>query len=100
MNDRTRKLLPVAIFGVLLAVAIVIRMNPPEPQERRSFGGPVMTVETQVMQPVQYKVMLESYGTGSGHVFNLGHGIHQTIDPDNVKILVDAVHELSEPFHR
>jgi RND family efflux transporter MFP subunit len=63
MNDRTRKLLPVAIFGVLLAVAIVIRMNPPESQERRDFRGPVMTVETQVTQPVDYKVMLESYGT-------------------------------------
>jgi RND family efflux transporter MFP subunit len=63
MNDRTRILLPVAIFGVLLTVAIVIRMNPPESQERRSFGGPVMTVETLVAQPVEYKVMLESYGT-------------------------------------
>lgn len=43
--------------------------------------------------------VLESYGQGSGHVFNLGHGIHQTIDPDHVKVLVDAVHELSTPFH-
>ena len=63
MNDRTRKLLPFAIFGVLLVVAIVIRMNPPESQERRDFRGPVMTVETQLTQPVDYKVMLESYGT-------------------------------------
>lgn len=43
--------------------------------------------------------VLQSFGTGSGHVFNLGHGIHQTIDPDHVKVLVDAVHELSKPFH-
>jgi len=43
--------------------------------------------------------VLESYGRGGGHVFNLGHGIHQTIDPDHVKVLVDAVHELSQPFH-
>ncbi len=63
MNDRTRKLLPILIFGVLLAVALVIRMNPPESQERRSFRGPAMTVETQVTQPVDYTVMLESYGT-------------------------------------
>ncbi|MBT8080965.1 MAG: efflux RND transporter periplasmic adaptor subunit [Gammaproteobacteria bacterium] len=63
MNDRTRKLLPVAIFGVLLAVAIVIRMNPPESQERRDFRGPVMTVETRATELVDYKVMLESYGT-------------------------------------
>jgi uroporphyrinogen decarboxylase len=26
-------------------------------------------------------------------VFNLGHGIHQTVEPDRVKVLVDAVHE-------
>jgi uroporphyrinogen decarboxylase len=44
--------------------------------------------------------ILKSYGNGAGHVFNLGHGIHQHIDPDNVKVLVDAVHELSEPYHR
>jgi len=43
--------------------------------------------------------ILASYGKGSGHVFNLGHGIHQHIDPDNVKVLVDAVHELSAPYH-
>ena len=43
--------------------------------------------------------VLASYGEGSGHVFNLGHGIHPDIDPDNVAALVDAVHELSEPFH-
>ena len=34
-------------------------------------------------------------GSG-GHVFNLGHGIHQHIDPDNVKVLVDAVHEFGK----
>jgi len=46
------------------------------------------------------QLVLESYGHGNGHVFNLGHGIHQTIDPDHVSVLVDAVHELSAPFHR
>jgi uroporphyrinogen decarboxylase len=44
--------------------------------------------------------VLAAFGSGNGHVFNLGHGIHQAIDPDHVKALVDAVHELSEPFHR
>lgn len=44
--------------------------------------------------------VLESYGQGNGHVFNLGHGIHQTINPDHVSVLVDAVHELSARFHR
>ena len=39
------------------------------------------------------KKVLDGFGEGSGHVFNLGHGIHQHINPDNVKVLVDAVHE-------
>ena len=43
--------------------------------------------------------ILASYGTGPGHVFNLGHGIHQHIDPERVKTLVDSVHELSRPYH-
>lgn len=42
---------------------------------------------------------LAAYGHGSGHVFNLGHGIHPDIDPDMVAVLVNAVHELSTPFH-
>ncbi|MEE8342614.1 MAG: uroporphyrinogen decarboxylase [Gammaproteobacteria bacterium] len=42
---------------------------------------------------------LASYGSGSGHVFNLGHGIHPTIDPDHVAVLVDAVHEMSAQYH-
>jgi uroporphyrinogen decarboxylase len=43
--------------------------------------------------------VLASYGDGPGHVFNLGHGITPDIDPDNVKVLVDAVHRLSPPYH-
>ncbi len=42
---------------------------------------------------------LESYGAGPGHVFNLGHGITPDIDPDNLGVLVDAVHELSPQYH-
>jgi uroporphyrinogen decarboxylase len=31
-------------------------------------------------------------GTGPSHIFNLGHGISQHTPPENVKVLVDAVH--------
>lgn len=44
--------------------------------------------------------ILEGYGKGSGHVFNLGHGINQHANPEHAKILVDSVHELSRPYHR
>ena len=43
--------------------------------------------------------ILASYGQGSGHVFNLGHGIHQHINTENVAVLVDAVHELGQQYH-
>lgn len=44
--------------------------------------------------------ILESYGKGSGHVFNLGHGIHQFVDPEHAKAFIEAVHELSPPYHK
>ena len=43
--------------------------------------------------------VLAAYGRGNGHVFNLGHGIHPNVDPENVAVLVHAVHELSKPYH-
>ena len=39
--------------------------------------------------------ILTSFGSGSGHVFNLGHGIHQYVDPRKAGVFIDAVHELS-----
>jgi uroporphyrinogen decarboxylase len=43
--------------------------------------------------------VLASYGQGSGHVFNLGHGISQYTPPENAAALVEAVHELSRQYH-
>jgi len=43
--------------------------------------------------------IVAKFGKGNGHVFNLGHGIHPTIDPANVKAYVDAVHNHSEKYH-
>ncbi len=44
--------------------------------------------------------ILAAYGEGSGHVFNLGHGIHQHVDPDHAGVFVEAVHELSAAYHQ
>lgn len=48
---------------------------------------------------IEAQKIIEDYGYGNGHVFNLGHGVTPDIDPENVKALVDAVHEFSQPFH-
>ena len=47
----------------------------------------------------EVKKILTSYGNGSGHVFNLGHGISQFTPPENAAALVEAVHTLSREFH-
>ena len=43
--------------------------------------------------------VLASYGTGHGHVFNLGHGIHPDVNPEHAGAMVAAVHELSPAYH-
>ena len=43
--------------------------------------------------------VLHSYGKGSGHVFNLGHGISQFTQPESAAAMVAAVHELSRQYH-
>jgi uroporphyrinogen decarboxylase len=39
--------------------------------------------------------VLASFGSGDGHVFNLGHGISQFTPPEHVARLVDTVHAAS-----
>jgi uroporphyrinogen decarboxylase len=43
--------------------------------------------------------ILRSFGAGSGHVFNLGHGISQFTPPEHLAALVEAVHSDSRPYH-
>jgi uroporphyrinogen decarboxylase len=44
--------------------------------------------------------ILAQFGQGEGHIFNLGHGILPDVPPEHVAVFVDAVHELSQPYHR
>ena len=39
--------------------------------------------------------VLDAYGSGPGHVFNLGHGISQFTPPESVAALTDEVHTYS-----
>ena len=43
--------------------------------------------------------VLASYGNGSGHVFNLGHGITPQVAPEQLGLVVSLVHELSPQYH-
>jgi uroporphyrinogen decarboxylase len=43
--------------------------------------------------------VLAAFGHGSGHVFNLGHGITPDVDPEHAGALISAVHELSVQYH-
>ncbi|MSQ58192.1 MAG: uroporphyrinogen decarboxylase [Betaproteobacteria bacterium] len=47
----------------------------------------------------EVRKVLDGFGSGSGHVFNLGHGISRHTPPENVAALVDAAHELSAAYH-
>lgn len=44
--------------------------------------------------------ILESFGTGNGHVFNLGHGITPDVKPEHAGIFIESVHELSAQYHQ
>ncbi|MEM9254242.1 MAG: uroporphyrinogen decarboxylase [Pseudomonadota bacterium] len=43
--------------------------------------------------------ILAGFGAGTGHVFNLGHGITPGVNPDHVTAFVNAVQELSPQYH-
>jgi uroporphyrinogen decarboxylase len=49
--------------------------------------GPWSEVERQT------RIILDQAAGRPGHIFNLGHGILPSTPPDNVRRLVDFVHE-------
>jgi uroporphyrinogen decarboxylase len=58
-----------------------------------SLYAPPAVIEQEVAQ------VLASYGHGTGHVFNLGHGLHPGMDPAHVGACIEAVHALSPAYH-
>ena len=43
--------------------------------------------------------IIDSYGFGHKHIFNLGHGIDQFVNPDNLNVLIKHVKEYSVKYH-
>ena len=46
------------------------------------------------------RTILEKFGKGSGHIFNLGHGILPDVPVEHAKAFVQAVKEESPKYHR
>lgn len=44
--------------------------------------------------------ILDSFGEGVGHIFNLGHGITPDVPPENVALLIETVHQKSRYYHK
>ncbi len=79
-----------------------------EEARRRTGGGvalqgnldPAILYGTPESIRAEVRRTIDSYargsdGTNAGHVFNLGHGLSPNMDPEHVRVLVDAVHEFS-----
>ncbi|WP_348759927.1 uroporphyrinogen decarboxylase [Candidatus Methylocalor cossyra] len=61
---------------------------------------PLVLYAPEAVIRTEVKQILQQFGPGSGHVFNLGHGVDPGVDPARVGCLVDAVHEFSPLFHQ
>lgn len=48
---------------------------------------------------LEVQAILDGYGQGSGHVFNLGHGITPDVDPEKAKVFIEAVQSFSRTYH-
>ncbi|MFP2770955.1 uroporphyrinogen decarboxylase [Oceanisphaera sp. KMM 10153] len=55
--------------------------------------APIPRIEQEVA------TILEGFGEGPGHVFNLGHGIHLDVEPEHAGAFIESVHRLSRPYH-
>lgn len=60
---------------------------------------PAVLLSTPESIAEETRKVLAAFGHGAGHVFNLGHGVSQFTPPENVGVLVQAVHEQSRRYH-
>ncbi|HEY8117900.1 MAG TPA: uroporphyrinogen decarboxylase [Methylophilaceae bacterium] len=60
---------------------------------------PAILLSTPAAIEKEVASILASYGHGTGHVFNLGHGITQWTPPENAGAMIAAVKSLSPQYH-
>lgn len=60
---------------------------------------PSVLLTNPVVIRLHVKQVLDSYGAGSGHIFNLGHGVTPDVLPEHMQAMIEAVHELSPAYH-
>jgi len=60
---------------------------------------PAILLSTPEAIEKEVAAILASYGKGSGHVFNLGHGITQWTQPENAAAMLEAVRKHSQQYH-
>ena len=58
----------------------------------------ILLSEPKIIEAAVKKV-LDDYGVGEGHIFNLGHGITQFTPPENVSAMLETVRNYSPKFH-
>lgn len=70
--------------------------------ERVALQGnldPAILLSTPEVIAREARQVLDSYGPGPGHVFNLGHGITPQVPPEHVAVLVETVRDHSRRIH-
>ncbi|MCF6288974.1 MAG: uroporphyrinogen decarboxylase [Proteobacteria bacterium] len=55
----------------------------------------VLYADDEVIQ-IETKKVIDSFGNGNGHIFNLGHGMQPEMQPEKLAVLVDAVRQYSQ----
>jgi uroporphyrinogen decarboxylase len=77
-------------------------------EARRAIGGraslqgnmdPAVMNASPACVAAEARRVLDSFGHGNGHVFNLGHGIQPFAKPENMTVLVETVREYSPRYH-
>lgn len=59
----------------------------------------ILLAEPRIIEQEVQRI-LRDFGTGSGHVFNLGHGITPNVPPEHVTAFIESVQRFSQPFHQ